>query len=169
MPTQFSKFGVFVQIMLRPNSAKRERETPDAFYLKIGVGEIKHHLYRFGVKGRIYTRGPKGRVYGWMGGMGWTKYQKCPSMLFVLCGYIEHVSIYLIYISKICHQHSYGFQNLISSCGCGSTIFEINLCTWVFKYLVPNWWSPGVLKNHLFFWKSKTALLPFKIRTRTWC
>ena len=41
------------------------------------------------------------------------------------------------YILKNCHQHSYGFQNLMSSWGWGNNIFEIILCTSVFKYLVP--------------------------------
>ena len=36
-----------------------------------------------------------------------------------------------------CHQHSYGFQNLMSSWGLGNIIFEITIFTWVFKYLVP--------------------------------
>ena len=39
--------------------------------------------------------------------------------------------------NKNCHQHSYGFQNLMSSWGWGNTIFKITLCTWFFKYLVP--------------------------------
>ena len=50
----------------------------------------------------IYTRGAERRVYGWggmgwdgMGWMGWTGYQKCPSIFFILCGYIDHVYVYL--------------------------------------------------------------------------
>ena len=35
------------------------------------------------------TNEAEGRVYGWMG------YQKCPSMFFKLCGYIEHVYTYI--------------------------------------------------------------------------
>ena len=50
----------------------------------------------FGVHWRIYTQGPKGRVYGWDGWMdGWTGYQKCSSILFILCRYIDHVYMYL--------------------------------------------------------------------------
>ena len=57
------------------------------------------------------------RLDGWMGG---TEYQKCPSMFFILCGYIEHIYIYLlVYILKSCHKHSYGFQKLMSSCEWG--------------------------------------------------
>ena len=33
----------------------------------------------------------EGRVYGWDG----TEYQKCPSMFFILCGYIDKVYTYL--------------------------------------------------------------------------
>ena len=38
---------------------------------------------------------------------------------------------------KNCHQHSSGFQSLMSSWGLGNTIFEITIFTWVFKYEVP--------------------------------
>ena len=58
---------------------------------------------------------------GWMDGWdGWTEYQKCPSIFFILCRYIDHVYICLyiyIYIFKNCHQDSYGFKNLMSSLG----------------------------------------------------
>ena len=36
----------------------------------------------------------EGRVYGWMGWDG-TGYQKCPSIFFILCGYIDKVYTYL--------------------------------------------------------------------------
>ena len=32
---------------------------------------------------------------GWVGLMGWKEYQKCPSIFFILCGYIDHVYVYL--------------------------------------------------------------------------
>ena len=45
--------------------------------------------------------------------------KKCPSIFFILRDYIEQLYIYLIYICIyiliICHQHFYGFQNLMSS------------------------------------------------------
>ena len=74
-------------------------------------------------------------------GMGWdgTGYQKCPSMV-ILCGYIEHVYIYIYYyihIFKNCRQHSFGFQNLMSNWGWSNTIFELTIFTWVFKNFVP--------------------------------
>ena len=31
---------------------------------------------------------------GW-DGVGWTEYQKRPSIFFILCGYIDHVYVYL--------------------------------------------------------------------------
>ena len=34
----------------------------------------------------------EGRVYGWD---GWTEYQKCPLIFFMLCGYIDKVCTYL--------------------------------------------------------------------------
>ena len=57
-------------------------------------------LSEFGVLRRIYTTRrevPSLRMDGWMGWLGWdgTEYIKCPSMLFILCGYIENVYIYL--------------------------------------------------------------------------
>ena len=57
--------------------------------------------------GQIYTRGPKGRVYVWDGWMG---DQKCPSMLFILCEYIEHVHVYLYIFSKIVTYIPMGFN-----------------------------------------------------------
>ena len=46
--------------------------------------------------------------------------KKCPSMFFILCGHLEHVYIFLyITRNKNCHQHSYGFQNWMSSWGVG--------------------------------------------------
>ena len=39
--------------------------------------------------------------------------------------------------NKNFHQHSYGFQNLMSSLGWGNIIFEITIFKWVFKFLVP--------------------------------
>ena len=70
--------------------------------------------------------------------------QKCPSIFFMLCEHLEHVYI-LKYILKNCHQHSYGFQILMSSWGCGSNFkfkagrhckilkldypYEVSLCT----------------------------------------
>ena len=38
------------------------------------------------------------RMDGWMDGMGWMGwmgYQKCPSIIFILCTNIKHVYIYL--------------------------------------------------------------------------
>ena len=61
--------------------------------------------------------------------------QKNHSMFFILCGNIELV--YILLYKKKCHQHSYGFQYLMSSWGWKNTILEIILCAWVFKYLVP--------------------------------
>ena len=45
--------------------------------------------------------------------------QKFASILYILCWHLEHVYI-LKYIVKNCHQHCYGFQNLMSSWGWGS-------------------------------------------------
>ena len=58
------------------------------------------------------------QVYGWINWWmdGWTGYKKCPSIFCILSGYIESVYINL-YILKNCHQHSYGFESLMSSWG----------------------------------------------------
>ena len=48
---------------------------------------------------------------GW-GGMGWdgTEYQKCPSIFFILRGYIDHVYMYLYVSSKIVTNILMGFK-----------------------------------------------------------
>ena len=43
-------------------------------------------------------------------GTGRTGYQKCPSIFFILCGYIEHVYIYLYIFSKIAANILIGFK-----------------------------------------------------------
>ena len=53
-------------------------------------------------------------------GVGWDGSQKCPLKFFILCGYLEHVYIYTCIQNESCRQHSYGFQNLMSSWGSGS-------------------------------------------------
>ena len=72
-------------------------------------------------------------------------------MFFILCGHLDCVYIYTWICTKKNHQHSYGFQNLISSWGWGDTILEITLGTWVFKYLVPkvngNQWQNGICER----------------------
>ena len=65
-----------------------------------------------------------------------------------------------IYIIQIFQQNSYRFQKLMPSWGWGNIIFEITLCTWVFKYLVPNLSffcrvSISILKIIRFFRKSQ--------------
>ena len=59
--------------------------------------EKKHWavIRRFEILKMFYVR-----MDGWMGWMEWdgmdgTEYQKCPSIFFILCGYIDHVYIYL--------------------------------------------------------------------------
>ena len=42
-------------------------------------------------------------------------------------------------IFKFCQQHFDGYENLVWSWGWGWTIFEITICSWVFKYLVLNY------------------------------
>ena len=54
-----------------------------------------------------------------------------------LCAFRTYIYIYTCIQNKNCHQHSYGFENLMSSWGLGNTIFKITIFTWVFKYLVP--------------------------------
>ena len=77
----------------------------------------------------------------WMDGwMGWG-YQKCHSMFFILFGYLLHVVYVLIYIlSKIFTNIILGFKFWchVGDGAWGNTIFKITLCSWVFKYLVPN-------------------------------
>ena len=65
---------------------------------------------------------------GW-DGIGWDGNQKCPLKFFILCEYIDYIYISTYIRNKSCHQHSYGFQNLMSSWGLGNTIFEITIFT----------------------------------------
>ena len=80
-------------------------------------GSIKLKLISFFVARSLPYRLPSGSVLtfqneavcamfpggmGWGGvGWGWTGYQKCPSIFFILCGYIDHLSIYLHIYSKV--------------------------------------------------------------------
>ena len=59
----------------------------------------------------LQTRPKAEFTYG-MDGMG---YQKCPSIFFILCRYIDYVYISTYIRNKNCHQHSYRFENLLSS------------------------------------------------------
>ena len=67
--------------------------------------------------------------------------------------------------NKHCHQHSYEFQNLMSSLGLGNTIFEITLFTWVFKYLVPN--LSFLFAYLVVFWKYCSPTLHLTINFET--
>ena len=55
---------------------------------------------------------------GWMDGMGWmdgwdgTEYQKCPSIFFILCGYIDKLNTYLYILLKIVPNILMGFKIL---------------------------------------------------------
>ena len=44
---------------------------------------------------------------GWVDG---TEYQKCPSIFFILCGYIDHVYVYLYIYSKNVTNILMGFK-----------------------------------------------------------
>ena len=69
---------------------------------------------------------------GWDG----AGYQKCPSMFFILCGYIEHVYVYLYIFSK-------NFTNILMGLkiwcqvggGVGVKIFKITIGRWLFYFL----------------------------------
>ena len=121
------------------------------------------------------------RMDGWMD--GWTEYQKCPSMFFILCRYIEHVYIYTyIYIySIIAANNPMGFK-IWCQVGVWGTQFSklpyvrefsnIWFQTYHFRFR----WSHGVLKNHPFFRKSQKPFCIPKLKTydfvrgtRTWC
>ena len=47
---------------------------------------------------------------GWDGLMGWTEYQKYPSIILILFEYIEHVYTYLDIYSKIVTNILMGFK-----------------------------------------------------------
>ena len=65
---------------------------------------------------------------GWMNRIGWTEYKNCPSIFFILWGYIDHVyKSVLTYILKNYHQHSHGFQNLMRSWVSWSKISKLPL------------------------------------------
>ena len=52
--------------------------------------------------------------------------QKCPSVFLILMYVKDHVYLYVIInVLKSCHQHSYGFQNLMSSWGSLSKISKL--------------------------------------------
>ena len=129
------------------------------------------------LRGPVPTLTPEaeGRVYGW-DGMGWDGVSKVSfNFLYTLCVCRSCLCPH-IYVLKTCHQHPYGFQNLVSSWGWGNTIFEITLCTWVLNIWFQTchfgfWFSHGFLKNYPFFRKSQKPFLLFKIensRYRTW-
>ena len=114
------------------------------------------------------TRRPKaGRarsasLMGRMGRMGRVGRSPKVSFTFLQTLWVFRTSIY-IYIytcirNKKCHQHSYGFQNLMSSWGRVKTILEVNKCTWVFRFLVSKVFSFLFFFafNHLMFkiWKT---------------
>ena len=66
-------------------------------------------------------------------GWGWTEYQKCPSIFFILCGYIGHVCIYTqIYSQKLSAQISCGFKILVKLGG-GMQKFKNTLQVGFFK------------------------------------
>ena len=78
-------------------------------------------------------RGSKDQVYGWM---VWDERDIKSVLQLLHTLYVYRTCIYVLKkILKNCQQDSYGFQNLKSSWRWGNTIFEITLCTWVFKYL----------------------------------
>ena len=78
--------------------------------------------------------------------------------------------IYTYVYSKNCRQHSYGFQNLMSSWGVGNVNFEITIFTWVFKNVVPKVVFFLFIFNwiHHFFEKSQKPFLPCKLE-KSWC
>ena len=80
---------------------------------------------------------------GWMDGMGWMGWDGVSKVsfnfLYTLWVYRSCICI-LIYIVKSCHQHSYGFQNSMSSWGVGvrfsklpysHDFFNLRVC-WMF-------------------------------------
>ena len=74
--------------------------------------------------------------------MGWTEYQKCPSIFFTLCRYIDNVYMYLYrYIIQNFHHHSYGFQNLCQVEGGGIPFLQLPYARefwniWLQKFVV---------------------------------
>ena len=81
----------------------------------------------------IYTTRPKAEFHGWMGLMdGLSKVLfNFPYTLWV---YRSSICI-LIYIVKICHHYSYGFQNLMSSWGVGARISRLPFSHDFFKII----------------------------------
>ena len=73
-------------------------------------------------------------------GMGWDSNQKCPSKFFILCKNLEHKYIYLYTKQKLSPTFLW-ISKCVSSWWWGNIIFEITLGTWVFKYLVSNFWK----------------------------
>ena len=138
----FQALFEFLKMCSPEGTAKAEPKVVQLFLLSIllcsrkGVWCLKIWTFRrpfWKLENILFTVGWD----GW-GGMEKTEYQKCPPMLFCTLWVYRTCILYtLFYILKNCHQHSYGFQNLMSGWGWGIIIFEITLCTWVFKYLVP--------------------------------
>ena len=78
----------------------------------------------------VSLRGPvltlrRGRQPALDGLDGWDSDQKCPLNLFILFGDIDYVCILIPIQNKNCHQHSYGFQNFMSSWGSCSKISKL--------------------------------------------
>ena len=89
------KLGVFVQIMTRAKSAF------STTHLQCPFGVQRQKPYEE-AEGRASAK----REYG----MGSDGNQKCPSMFFILRGYIETVYIYLYIYSKIAANILIGFK-----------------------------------------------------------
>ena len=69
---------------------------------------------------------------GWMGLVGWDGVSKVSfNFLYTMWVYRSCICI-LIYILKSCHQHSYGFQNLMSRWGVGGKLFKITIFQMIF-------------------------------------
>ena len=67
-------------------------------------------------------------------GWGWTGYQKCPSIFFILCGYTDHVYMYLyIYTQKLSPTFLWVSKFDVKLEG-GGIIFKITICRCVFFF-----------------------------------
>ena len=74
-----------------------------------GYFRLRTYTVPSGSRPKQSTNEAEGQVYGW-DGMDGMEYQKCSSMFFMLCGYIEHVYIHLYIYSKIAANIIMGFK-----------------------------------------------------------
>ena len=75
----------------------------------------------FEVQRYLHNEARQRRASGWVG-VGWTGYQKCPSIFLILCSYMDHVHVYAYTFSKVVRTYFLLVQNFGQVGGLGAKI-----------------------------------------------